>query len=163
MPSNKENQSRLYLAYLTEPFEVGDETLESPQHMTLVGTFLASPDLTITATQSAIDSEGIRQFPITVGREDLFGASRDLPAYRIEPVTTALRGLHNALIGGLIEHAGIKITQPQWVLDHYTPHITKKPHRPELEEGQMFTVDHVAIMQKDSKIKRLIAKEALRS
>lgn len=148
---------RIYLAYLTEPREVGESTPHSPQHLTLVPPFEPKPQIAIEAVRATKDF--FRQFPVQVAEKTNFGPDQDIPVYIIRP-KNILAALHNALMDEL-EQRGIDTAPLKFTRKNYQPHITIKPSHSKLEKGQRLVVDHIAVMQKGSKARTLRALERL--
>ena len=148
---------RIYLAYLTEPREVGESSAHSPQHLTLVPPFESEPQTAIEAVQA---TKGyFKQFPIQVAEITHFGFNQDIPIYTIRPINI-LAALHNALMDEL-ERRGVDTAPLKYIRDDYHPHISIKPAHAKLQDGQKFVVDHIAVMQKSKRARTVLAKEQL--
>lgn len=148
---------RIYLAYLTEPREVGESSQRSPQHLTLVPPFEPNPQVAIETVHAT--RKFFRRFPIQVAEITNFGPNQDIPVYTLRPVNI-LVALHNVLMDEL-EHRGIDTEHLKYTRDDYHPHIFIKPHHDRLEEGQRLVVDHIAVMQKSKYARTVLAKEYL--
>ncbi len=148
---------RLYLAYLTEPREIGESSPHSPQHLTLVPPFMSDARTVIGAVQTVKST--FRQFPVKVAERTQIGPDRGIAVYTIRP-TQILAALHRALLDEL-EDRGVDMTHLKYVRDEYVPHITIKPRHPALQEGQRLVIDHIAVMQKTNDARTVIAKGGL--
>lgn len=153
---NKLNEY-LYLAYLTEPRRVGESTKRSPQHLTLVPPF--SYDLPVSALRDAVHDVAAETAPfdIKVTAEAKFGPDRNIDVRLLEPADV-VRALHSRLMNRL-ELSGVKLPA-KYVYKDFVPHISVKPaHSSQLAEGEIFKLDHIAIMHKDKALRTLLARE----
>ena len=150
-------KKRLYLAYLTEPREIGESTPHSPQHLTLVPPFLAEPNFVIESAQAV--GRNVKQFPARIGEIALLGPKKDLEVYTVEPLQL-LNLLHNFLMDEL-ERREVDTSHMKHIRDEYRPHITVKPRHQRLQKDNRLTIDHIAVMEKADDTRILLAKEEL--
>lgn len=148
---------RIYLAYLTEPREVGVSTKHSPQHLTLMQPF--TPNFTMATGAAEEVKTMLEPFEVHVAEQVMFGPNHDIPVRLIEPVDS-LRLLHNALVVAL-EQRDIDLTRIDYIRNSYKPHIAVKPGAPEIAKGQTFLVNHIAVMGKGKNARTVLAKMSL--
>lgn len=159
---NGKNRSEyVYLAYLTEPREIGKSTKRSPQHLTLVPPFQFDNPLSELRDVVHEVAADTRAIPVKVARESKLGPNRSIDVRLIEPVD-AVRALHRQLMYKL-ESKGV-LLPTKYVYDAFLPHITLKPaHTTDLQSGQILTINHIAIMHKSKDLRTLLAKEELKT
>ncbi|HXY17968.1 MAG TPA: 2'-5' RNA ligase family protein [Candidatus Nitrosopolaris sp.] len=151
----------IYLAYLTEPREVGESTKRSPQHLTLVPPFRFGIPLSELKEAVHEVAEGTSTFQIKVAKEAKFGPNHNINVFLVEPADV-VKMLHFQLMYKL-QSAGVSLPT-NYVYDAFVPHIRIRPvHKTNLAEGQLLNVDHLAIMHKNKGYRTLLAKEELRS
>jgi 2'-5' RNA ligase len=153
------NNEYIYLAFLTEPRRVGEATKRSPQHLTLVPPF--PNDVPVLEIKKAVHDVAAQTAPfdIKISGEAKFGPQQNIDVRLVEPADV-IRMLHSLLMYKL-EAIGVSLPA-KYVHKDYVPHISVKPtHANQLSPEEVFTLDHVAIMHKDSGRRTLLAKEDL--
>ena len=149
----------VYLAYLTEPREVGESTKRSPQHLTLVPPFPF--DTPLPMIKEAVDEVAAEAKPIqaVVDKEARFGATRNIIVRLIKPAGV-IRALHFQLMYSL-QSRGVTVPS-KFVYETYLPHVTIKPvHQAGLAKNQRLTINHIAIMHKDKGHRTMLYKKEL--
>ena len=154
------SSDRLYYAYVAEPVSEGRPIPYTPAHLTLVPPFAA----TIDAARSALRTAVTGQRPFTVHATELayFGPRSDMPVYLVEPVEE-LRRMHERLITEL-EARGVSLVNDHHIHDRFAPHIRIRPAFPDfphIHSGQVFTIDHVALMHRGDRLRMVVAREVL--
>ena len=154
------NNEFIYLAFLTEPRNVGESTKRSPQHLTLVPPF--PNDISVSEIKKVVSDVATQTaaFNIHVSGEARLGPNHNINVRLVEPVDT-VRVLHSNLMYKL-ESLGATLPA-KYVHKDFLPHITIKPaHSTNLHTDQVITVDHIAIMHKDRGHRTLLARQELR-
>jgi 2'-5' RNA ligase len=151
---------RLYYAYMAEPVSEGRRSPYTPAHLTLVPPFAATIDVARSALATAVT--GQRPFTVHATELTYFGPRGDIPVYLVEPVEE-LRRMHERLITE-IEARGVSLVNDHHVHERFVPHIRIRPRFPDfppIHSGQVFTIDHVALMHRSDRWRTVVAKEVL--
>jgi len=148
---------RIYIAYLTEPREVGVSSKHSPQHLTLVPTFEPNLSMAVDAVEEV--QTMFDPFEVHATRQAMFGPDYDIPVYLVEPIDDLVL-LHAALVTAL-EKRKMDLTHTRYIRDEFQPHIAIKANSPGITEGQNFLVDHLAVMGKGENVRTVLAKMVL--
>ena len=154
------NNEYIYLAFLTEPRQVGEKTKRSPQHLTLVPPFPAISPLSKLKTAVKEVAAETKPVKAKIAKEARWGPRRNIDVFLVEPVDV-IAMLHYQLMHKL-ESIGISVPT-NYVREAFLPHIRVRPaHTTEFKKGQMIDIDHIAIMHKDKGYRTMLAKEELR-
>lgn len=157
---NDDPSGRLYYAYLPEPVPVGWQRPHAPAHLTLVPPFAATIDVARSALRTAVT--GKRPFTVRATELAYFGPRGDIPVYLVAPVEE-LRRMHERLIAEL-ESRCVSLVSDRHIHERFVPHIRIRPTFPDvppIHSGQVFAIDHVALMRSGHRWRTVMAKEPL--
>jgi len=151
---------RLYYAYMVEPVSEGRQSPYTPAHLTLVPPFATTIDVARFALRAAVT--GQRPFAVHATELAHFGPRGDIPVYLVEPVEE-LRRMHERLIAEL-EARCVSLVNDHHIHERFVPHIRIRPEFPDfppIHPGQVFAIDHVALMHRSDRSRTVVAKEVL--
>lgn len=116
--------SEFVAVHMIDPAKLGDRFTMWPLHMTLLPWFDA-PDIAQLLTAFRDGLKHVAPFEVAVGSREYFG-QRKLPV-RLVAKTTALQGLHEALLSVVQAHDWN--LQGRYTGDQFKPHVTQKAGR----------------------------------
>ncbi|MCD4852148.1 2'-5' RNA ligase family protein [Arthrobacter sp. AK01] len=147
----------------TEPVQPGLVFPRSdwPLHITLlrfdVGTEVSADVADVLTDLAAAPVKGALGTRLTVGEEAGFGHMGSIPVSLIHH-NPLLQGLHEEMVDAVTSIGG-RIATPNYILDHYRPHISHHDGR-RPESGDVVVLDHIALVdmapEGDHTIRRIL-------
>ncbi len=135
---------RFMVVHFTEPQAEGSVIPQWPQHLTFVPWFVG--DLLAAEVELETVVSTFHPFEAKIQAGAQLGQNKDIPVWLVEPADL-LSNLHCSLLK-IMEYHGKFQEDENYQGANYIPHITPKPHQPELSTGREFIIDTLSIVQK---------------
>ncbi len=142
--------SKHMLAVGLEPFEIGEEFMMWPLHITLVPWFPMAPKRELIRELYEI-AESTKPFAVNLGMFALFGANAEIPVRLIES-STALDRLHSRTLTA-VHRAGGFLNSYSDVSYGFKPHISLQHHE---EVEDTYKLDHMALIRNEGGKRRKV-------
>jgi 2'-5' RNA ligase len=155
----RHKKDRYFYVFLTQNLNVGYKSNHTPQHLTLVPPFCAQEQTVLQVAKNVARTS--KPFKIYLTSRVMIGDNQDIAVVKVKPDNN-LQAIHLELFNEL-EKRNIDTGYARFIKDEYTPHITIKKYLPKINEFQIVTFDHIAVMHKYKNIKTIIAKYKLGS